>query len=158
MTMAAARMHHQPRNSHVAAHVQAHDTSRMRPQLFGVTLTLFAALFCMLLHVAPLLENMPTASSVRPLWCRCRASQDWRKRVESQRGAILAFETKNNKNKVAKWTAAALLAGADMIKLGYVSRAGPRDNANHVILATQVREREAAKPVSERGGGMPCKY
>jgi len=39
---------------------------------------------------------------------------------------------------MAKWTAAALLAGADMIKLGYVSRSGPRDNSNHVILATQV--------------------
>ena len=56
----------------------------------------------------------------------------------TQRGAILAFETKNNKNKVAKWTAGALLAGADMIKLGYCSRAGPRDNTNHIILGTQV--------------------
>jgi hypothetical protein len=33
----------------------------------------------------------------------------------------------------------ALLAGADMVKLGYVSRAGPKDNSNHVILGTQVR-------------------
>lgn len=65
-------------------------------------------------------------------------AQDWRKKIESQRGAVLAFETKNNKNKVAKWTAAALLAGADMIKLGYCSRSGPRDNANHIILGTQV--------------------
>lgn len=65
-------------------------------------------------------------------------AQDWRKKIESQRGAVLAFETKNNKNKIAKWTAAALLAGADMIKLGYVSRASPKDNTNHVLLATQV--------------------
>ncbi|KAJ9522640.1 hypothetical protein QJQ45_019730 [Haematococcus lacustris] len=65
-------------------------------------------------------------------------AQDWRKKVESQRGAVLAFETKNNKYKMAKWTASALLAGADIIKLGYVSRVGPRDNINHVILATQV--------------------
>ena len=64
--------------------------------------------------------------------------QDWRKKIEAQRGAVLAFETKNNKNKVAKWTAGALLAGADMIKLGYCSRNGPRDNTNHVILGTQV--------------------
>lgn len=64
---------------------------------------------------------------------------DWRKKLESQRGAVLAFETKNNKNKMARWTAAALLGGADMIKLGYVSRAGPKDNINHVILGTQVR-------------------
>jgi hypothetical protein len=64
---------------------------------------------------------------------------DWRKKLESQRGAVLAFETKNNLAKIAKWTMCALLAGADMIKLGYVSRLGPRDNANHVILGTQVR-------------------
>ena len=66
-------------------------------------------------------------------------SQDWRKRLESQRGAVLAFETKNNKNKMAKWTASALLAGADMIKLGYVSRSVPRDNTTHIIRGTQVR-------------------
>ena len=63
---------------------------------------------------------------------------DWRKKLESQRGAVLAFETKNNKNKIAKWTVGALLSGAEMIKLGYVSRAGPKDNQNHVILGTQV--------------------
>ncbi len=74
-----------------------------------------------------------------------RASE-WRKKMEMQRGAMLALETKNNKNKVAKWTAAALLAGADMLKLGYVSRAGPRDNQTHVILGTQVRR-------GGRGGG-----
>lgn len=64
---------------------------------------------------------------------------DWRKKLESQRGAVLAFETKNNLAKIAKWTMSALLGGVDMIKLGYVSRAGPKDNANHVILGTQVR-------------------
>jgi hypothetical protein len=65
---------------------------------------------------------------------------DWRKKLESQRGAVLAFETKNNLAKIAKWTMCALLAGADMVKLGYVSRAGPKDNSNHVILGTQVRQ------------------
>lgn len=65
-------------------------------------------------------------------------TSDWRKKLDSQRGAVLAFETKNNKNKMAKWTAAALLAGADMIKLGYVSRNSPKDNLHHMILGTQV--------------------
>lgn len=63
---------------------------------------------------------------------------DWRQKLETQRGAVLATELKNNANKLAKWTAAALVAGADMIKLGYVSRAHPRDSHNHVILGTQV--------------------
>ncbi|XP_004485789.1 eukaryotic translation initiation factor 3 subunit D-like [Cicer arietinum] len=60
---------------------------------------------------------------------------DWRQKLETQRGAVLATELKNNANKLAKWTAQALLASADMMKLGYVSRIHPRDHFNHVILA-----------------------
>jgi hypothetical protein len=63
---------------------------------------------------------------------------DWRQKLENQRGAVLATELKNNANKLAKWTAAALVAGADMIKLGYVSRVHFRDNCHHAILGTQV--------------------
>ena len=66
---------------------------------------------------------------------------DWRQKLENQRGAVLATELKNNANKLAKWTAAALVSGADIIKLGYVSRNHPRDNKNHVILGTQARAR-----------------
>ena len=60
---------------------------------------------------------------------------DWRRKLETQRGAVLATELKNNANKLAKWTSQALLAGADMMKLGYVSRVHPRDHFNHVILS-----------------------
>lgn len=63
---------------------------------------------------------------------------DWRQKIENQRGAVLATELKNNANKLAKWTAAALVAGVDLIKLGYVARAHPRDPHHHVILSTQV--------------------
>lgn len=55
--------------------------------------------------------------------------------MHTQRGAVLATELKNNANKLAKWTAQAMLAGADMMKLGYVTRVHPRDHFNHVILA-----------------------
>ncbi|XP_010926628.1 eukaryotic translation initiation factor 3 subunit D [Elaeis guineensis] len=60
---------------------------------------------------------------------------DWRQKLETQRGAVLATELKNNANKIAKWTAQALLASADQMKLGYVSRVHPRDHYNHVILS-----------------------
>ncbi|KAK9068812.1 hypothetical protein SSX86_012928 [Deinandra increscens subsp. villosa] len=60
---------------------------------------------------------------------------DWRRKLDTQRGAVLATELKNNANKIAKWTAQAILAGADMMKLGYVTRVHPRDHFNHVILA-----------------------
>lgn len=62
---------------------------------------------------------------------------DWRQKLEIQRGAVLATELKNNANKLAKWTAQALLASADTMKLGYVSRVHPRDHFNHVILSVQ---------------------
>ncbi|KAJ3670784.1 hypothetical protein LUZ60_008210 [Juncus effusus] len=60
---------------------------------------------------------------------------DWRQKLETQRGAVLATELKNNANKLARWTAQALLSGADTMKLGYVSRTHPRDRHNHAILA-----------------------
>ncbi|KAL8137220.1 hypothetical protein V2J09_003221 [Rumex salicifolius] len=60
---------------------------------------------------------------------------DWRQKLETQRGAVLATELKNNANKLAKWTAQAILASADVMKLGYVTRVHPRDHYNHVILA-----------------------
>lgn len=63
---------------------------------------------------------------------------DWRQKIENQRGAVLATELKNNANKLAQWTAGALVAGIDVIKLGYVSRAHQRSPAHHVILSTQV--------------------
>jgi len=62
---------------------------------------------------------------------------DWRSKIETQRGAVIATELKNNANKLAKWTCQALLAGVDIMKLGFVSRAHPRDPANHSIVNTQ---------------------
>jgi len=38
---------------------------------------------------------------------------------------------------LAKWTLQSLLAGADLIKLGYISRVHSRNAERHVILGTQ---------------------
>jgi translation initiation factor 3 subunit D len=46
---------------------------------------------------------------------------DWRSKLDSQRGAVLATELKNNSCKIAKWTASAILAGSDILKFGFVS-------------------------------------
>jgi len=62
---------------------------------------------------------------------------EWRQKLDTQRGAVLANELRNNACKLAKWTVQALLAGSDQIKFGYVSRAHVRDNSKHVILGTQ---------------------
>lgn len=49
-------------------------------------------------------------------------SVEWRQKLDSQRGAVLASELRNNSCKLAKWTVEAVLAGSDQLKLGYVSR------------------------------------
>jgi len=74
---------------------------------------------------------------------------DWRKTIDAQKGSILATELKNNSYKLAQWTIQALLAGTDNIKLGYVSRANPRDPTNHIILGTQdYKPKEFAQQIS----------
>ncbi|KAF8558718.1 translation initiation factor eIF-3, subunit D [Imleria badia] len=63
-------------------------------------------------------------------------AQDWRSKLDSQRGAVVATEMKNNSCKLAKWTVQSILAGADLMKIGYISRVNPKDNTRHVILST----------------------
>ncbi|KKK18993.1 hypothetical protein ARAM_001481 [Aspergillus rambellii] len=61
-------------------------------------------------------------------------SLDWRSKLWSQRGAVVATEMKNNSCKLARWTTQAILAKADAMKLGFVSRANPRSSSAHVVL------------------------
>ncbi|KAK9458958.1 eukaryotic translation initiation factor 3 subunit D [Lipomyces oligophaga] len=59
---------------------------------------------------------------------------DWRSKFASQRGAVVATEMKNNSCKLARWTVQSILAGAEQMKLGFVSRANPKDKSRHAIL------------------------
>lgn len=68
---------------------------------------------------------------------RCCNGVDWRRKLDSQRGSILATELKNNSCKLAKWTMCALLAGSEYMKMGYVSRYNIQDSNKHVIIGTQ---------------------
>jgi translation initiation factor 3 subunit D len=45
---------------------------------------------------------------------------DWRTKLVSQRGAVVATEMKNNSCKLARWTVQSIMAKADVMKLGYV--------------------------------------
>merc|ERR1712003_234262 len=66
-----------------------------------------------------------------------KANNSWRTTLESQRGAILANEVKNNAFKLGRWTAQAMLAGCDTMKVGYVSRQTPNDPWSHSVLGVQ---------------------
>ncbi|KAI2470033.1 eukaryotic translation initiation factor 3 subunit D [Annulohypoxylon bovei var. microspora] len=59
---------------------------------------------------------------------------DWRTKLVSQRGAVVATEMKNNSVKLARWTVQSILSKADVMKLGFVSRANPKTNDKHIIL------------------------
>jgi len=83
------------------------------------------------------------------------AGVDYRKQIETQRGAVIATELKNNANKLAKWTCEALLAGADQLKLGFVSRTHPKDPNNHAIVNTQTyKPKDFAQQINLTEGNM----
>jgi translation initiation factor 3 subunit D len=67
---------------------------------------------------------------------------DWRKNLDTQKGAIVANEMKNNSAKLARWAIQSYLAGAEQMKMGYISRVNPREASRHVIVGVQ-----AVKPV-----------
>jgi translation initiation factor 3 subunit D len=65
---------------------------------------------------------------------------DWKRKLEHQSAAALAMEVKNNSNRVARWTLSALLADSEVLKVGFVARASPKDNHNHILLCTQMQK------------------
>ncbi|XP_065899640.1 eukaryotic translation initiation factor 3 subunit D-2-like [Dysidea avara] len=74
------------------------------------------------------------------------ASMDWCKKLDSQKGAVLATEIKNNG---AKWTVSAILTGSAFIKFGYVSQEHPNDSSSHEVLGVQqFKPREFAKQIN----------
>lgn len=62
---------------------------------------------------------------------------NWSSRLDSQRAAVLLTEFKNNTAKMTRFTAQALLAGVDQIKLGLISRANPSNPRQHRILGIE---------------------
>ncbi|KAF5583778.1 eukaryotic translation initiation factor 3 subunit D [Fusarium pseudocircinatum] len=46
---------------------------------------------------------------------------DWRSKLVTQRGAVVATEMKNNSCKLARWTVQSILASADVMKLGQMN-------------------------------------
>lgn len=66
-----------------------------------------------------------------------KLNNSWEKHLETQKGAVLANELKNNAFKLGRWTAQAILAGCDIMKIGYASRVRPTDPWSHNILGVQ---------------------
>ncbi|ODQ66057.1 eukaryotic translation initiation factor 3 subunit D [Nadsonia fulvescens var. elongata DSM 6958] len=65
---------------------------------------------------------------------------EWKNKFNMQRGAIIAAEIKNNLHKLSRWTIQSMLAGASTMKLGFVTRATPKNNRNHIIVGVLGRD------------------
>ena len=61
----------------------------------------------------------------------------WKSKIDTQPGGIIATELRNNALKIGKWAAQTILAGADLMKIGFVSRASVKNPFVHNILATK---------------------
>jgi translation initiation factor 3 subunit D len=62
---------------------------------------------------------------------------DWRSKLDASRGAVVATEMKNNSAKLARWAVQSVLAGAETMKLGFISRQNPKDPQRHTIVGVQ---------------------
>jgi len=64
---------------------------------------------------------------------------DWSKTMD-RLSTVLATEVKNNSFKVSKWITSALLAGADTMKLGFITREHIKRNNNHHIVSIMTQK------------------
>jgi len=82
-------------------------------------------------------EQLMTCHALNEFDSKLCGGVEWRQKIDQQIGAVLATEIKNNAFKMGKWAAEGILAGADVMKLGYVSRVNRTNAYEHTILATQ---------------------
>lgn len=88
-------------------------------------------------------EQFVTTYALNEWDSRLAGGVNWRQKIDQQKGAVLATELKNNSCKLAKWTAQSILAGADQMKIGYVSRVTSTNAYDHAVLGTQFFEPKA---------------
>jgi len=59
---------------------------------------------------------------------------NWRNTLEKQTSTVLATEMKNNSFKVSRWIMQSHLAGAESIKLAFVTRENTKDDKSHLLV------------------------
>ena len=69
---------------------------------------------------------------------RVSNTPEWRQKLDSMKGAVLATEFKNNSAKLAKWTVESILSGSDQMRIGFISRVNPKDRKRHSFLGNAV--------------------
>lgn len=82
---------------------------------------------CSLMNITTVTEWDPTHHN----------NVSWRERLDTQFGSILATEMKNNNFRLARWTISSILAGVDVVRMGFVTRQNFRDPSKHLICGVQ---------------------
>lgn len=67
---------------------------------------------------------------------------EYRRKLESQKGAVIAREMKNNSVKLARWTMEAHLASVDYLRIGFVGRKIPKDRKKHFLFGSILYKRD----------------
>lgn len=89
------------------------------------------------LHAASTVGSSTKLHSIFALterWDETTAASEWKRTVRERPGSVITDEIQLNTAKFGKWVASALLAGADFISLGLVTRASKADATKHNIL------------------------
>jgi translation initiation factor 3 subunit D len=66
-------------------------------------------------------DQFITIKALNEFDSKSHAAIDWRSKLDSQRGAVVATEMKNNSCKLARWAIQSILADAAFMKIGYSS-------------------------------------
>ncbi|KAL8454949.1 hypothetical protein Emag_001202 [Eimeria magna] len=74
-----------------------------------------------------------------------KGQKSWRTLLETQRGALLATEVRNNACKLRKFVSSAMIAGCDELRLGFVARKSPNDNGK--VHAATVRYSSSSRGI-----------
>ena len=61
-------------------------------------------------------------------------SVEWKQKLDTQTGAALAIEMKNNAFRLARYVSEMAVSGADEVKVGFVSRVNSRNSYKHLVL------------------------
>ena len=66
-------------------------------------------------------------------------TDEWRHKIQTGRGAILANFIKTNACKVARWATMAIVSAVDQVKLAFVTRARHNSSTSHLLLGLETK-------------------
>jgi hypothetical protein len=83
--------------------------------------------------------QLHTVFAVTERWDETTTKSEWKRSVRASPGRVLLNEVQENTAKFGKWVASSVLAGADFITFGLVTRSSKDDSTQHTVLGLEDR-------------------